>query len=84
MNPWLAGTLILALGGLIPAGVLASRGDPVDRLVGVELGSAVVTLALMLFAQFMNQAQYLVVPLVLVVVSFAGTLAYTRLLPPMP
>ncbi len=82
MNPWLAGTLILALGGLTPAGLLAARGDPVDRLAGVELGSAVVTLALMLFAQFMNQSQYLVVPLVLVVVSFAGTLVYTRLLPP--
>lgn len=84
MNPWLAGTVVLALGGLIPAGWLASRGDPVNRLVGVELGSTVVALALMLFAQYMNQSQYLVVPLVLAVVSFAGTLVYTRLLPPRP
>jgi multisubunit Na+/H+ antiporter MnhF subunit len=56
----------------------------VDRLVGVELGSAVLTLALLLFAQAVNQPQYLVVPLVLAVASFAGTLVYTRLLRPPP
>jgi multisubunit Na+/H+ antiporter MnhF subunit len=84
MNPWLAGTVILAVGGLLPAGWLASRGGPVDRLVGVELGSAVLTLALLLFAQAVNQPQYLIVPLVLAVASFAGTLVYTRLLRPPP
>jgi multisubunit Na+/H+ antiporter MnhF subunit len=36
----------------------------------------------MLFSQAVNQSQYLIVPLVLVLLSFAGTLVYVRLLAP--
>lgn len=82
MSAWLLGAVVLLLGGLAPAGWIASRGSPVDRLVGLELGSAVATVELMLFSQAVNESQYLIVPLVLALMSFAGTLVFTRLLGP--
>jgi multisubunit Na+/H+ antiporter MnhF subunit len=84
VNVWLLGSIVLLLGGLVPAGWIAARGDPVDRLVGLEMGGTVTTLELMLFSQAENEPQYLVVPLVLAVLSFAGTLVYARLLRPRP
>ena len=82
LSPWLIGAIVLLIGALAPAGWLASRGSAVDRLIGVEMGSAIVTLELMLFAQGIGNSGYLIVPLVLVVVSVAGTLVYARLLAP--
>jgi multisubunit Na+/H+ antiporter MnhF subunit len=84
VNAWLLGSVVLLLGGLAPASWIASRGSPVDRLVGLEMASAVAALELTLFSQAENESQYLIVPLVLVLVSFAGTLVYTRLLAPRP
>lgn len=76
----LAPAFVLMVGGLVPALVLISRGDVVARLIGLQLLSAVTVLVLVLLAQGFGQAQYLIVPLVLVVLSFAGTLVFTRLL----
>lgn len=84
MSAWLLGSIVLLLGGLVPAGWMATRGGPVDRLVGLEMGSAVTALELMLFSQAENESQYLIVPLVLVLLSFAGTMVYARLLAPRP
>jgi len=80
MTVWLLGTVILMIGGLGPALWLASRGDPVHRLVGLELASSNTVLVLLLLSQDAGQSQFLVVPLVLAVLSFAGTLVFTRLL----
>lgn len=82
MSAWLLGSVVLLLGGLAPAGWIAARGAAPDRLVGLELGSVVAVLELMLFSQAENESQYLIVPLVLALMSFAGTLVYTRLLGP--
>jgi multisubunit Na+/H+ antiporter MnhF subunit len=82
LSLWLVGAVVLLVGALVPAGWLASRGSAVDRLIGVEMGSAIVTLELVLFAQGIGNSSYLIVPLVLAVVSFAGTLVYARLLAP--
>lgn len=82
MSAWLLGSIVLLLGGLAPAGWMAARGTPVDRLIGLEMGGAVTVLELMLFSQAENESQYLIVPLVLVLLSFAGTMVYVRLLAP--
>ncbi len=82
MSAWLAGAIVLLAVGLPAAGWIASRGSPVERLVGVEMGNVIVTLELILFSQAVGQSSYLIVPLVLAVVSFAGTLVYARLLAP--
>lgn len=82
MSGWSIAVLALMVGGVAPAAFLASRGSPLQRLVGLELTSAVAVVVLILLVQISGQSDYLVVPLVLVVLSFAGTLVYTRLLHP--
>jgi multisubunit Na+/H+ antiporter MnhF subunit len=80
MNLWLVGATALLLGGMAPALCLASRGDPVSRLVGLVLAGQIATLAMLLLAQGFGQSAYLIVPLVLAVLSFPGVLVFTRLL----
>ncbi|MEU6279291.1 MULTISPECIES: monovalent cation/H+ antiporter complex subunit F [unclassified Streptomyces] len=82
MNAWQIGALALLAGGFPPAALLAVRGEPVDRLIGLEIGGAVAVLFLLLLIQGLEQPSYLIVPLVMVLVSFAGTLVFTRLLAP--
>jgi multisubunit Na+/H+ antiporter MnhF subunit len=72
-------TVVLA-GALAPALFLAARGDPVDRLIGLELVGAVATALMLVLAEVQHQSYYLAVPLVLVPLSLAGTLVFTRLL----
>jgi len=79
MSGYLVCCLVLA-GALAPALLLAGRGDSVDRLVGLELVSALVTVLMLVLAQVQHQSYYLAVPLVLVPLSLAGTLVFTRLL----
>ena len=84
MNGWEIAALALMVGGMVPALVLVARGGPVDRLLGLELGASVAALTLLVAIQGDGQSSYLIVPLVLVLLSFAGTLVYTRLLGPKP
>ncbi|HUJ64451.1 MAG TPA: hypothetical protein VLX59_02870 [Acidimicrobiales bacterium] len=70
----------LLLGGLAPALLLASRGEPTSRLVGLAIAAPVLTFALILFSEVgPGQSYDLILPLVLVPLSFAGTLVFTRL-----
>ncbi|EWM10750.1 monovalent cation/H+ antiporter complex subunit F [Kutzneria sp. 744] len=84
MSGWEIATLALLVGGMVPALVLVARGGPIERLVGLELASAVGTLTLLVMIQGDGQSSYLIVPLVLVLLGFAGTLVFTRLLGPKP
>jgi multisubunit Na+/H+ antiporter MnhF subunit len=80
MTPWLvfAGALLVA--GLVPALAIGARGEGTVRLVGLQFGSAVTVLLLVALCASPGATSYLVVPLALVLLSFAGTLVYTRLL----
>jgi multicomponent Na+:H+ antiporter subunit F len=80
MTVWLLAAGVLMVGGLIPAMVLAYRDTAARRLVGLELASVTGTLVMLLLCQAFNQSSYLIVPLVLALLSFAGTLVFTRLL----
>jgi multisubunit Na+/H+ antiporter MnhF subunit len=80
MTVWLIAAGALMVGGFGPALILAGRGSAAHRLLGLELAGATGTIALMVLCQAMNQSSYLIVPLVLVLLSFAGTLVFTRLL----
>lgn len=82
MSPWLIGVVALVGVGMAIAVWIGSRGDPVDRLVGLEFAGVIGTLALMAFSQMVAQPSYLIVPTVTAVLSFAGTLVFTRLLAP--
>lgn len=72
--------VIVTVGALPPALALTCSGRPADRLVGVELTTGAVTVAMLLVSQVVGQSYDLVVPLVLVVLSVTGTLVFTRLL----
>lgn len=80
MTVWLIAAGALMIGGLGPAMVLACRGTSPRRLVGLELAGAVGTILMLVLCQAFNQSGYLIVPLVLALTSFAGTLVFTRLL----
>lgn len=84
MNAWDLGSLVLLVGCLGPALAVGSSGDPVRRLIGLELASSATVLMLLLLCQGENQSQFLTLPLVLALLSVAGTLVYTRLLIPRP
>lgn len=74
--------VVLLVGALGPAIVLGSTGRPTNRLIGLELGSSVLVVLFILFADVSGLSYELILPLVLVPLSFAGTLVYTRLLSP--
>jgi multisubunit Na+/H+ antiporter MnhF subunit len=80
MTIWVIAAGVLMVGGLVPAMVLACRGPAAHRLVGLELAGAVATILMVVLCQAFNQSSYLIVPLVLALLSFAGTLVFTRLL----
>lgn len=82
MNPWLLGVVVLVAGALAPATWISARGGAVDRLLGLELATVAATLVLMGVAQAAHQTSYLIVPLVLALVGFAGTMVFVRLLGP--
>lgn len=81
-TPWLVAATIVLAGGMAPGLWLVSRGGPVERLFGVEVAGATGIVALLLLSRGFGQPSYLIVPLVAVLLSFAGTLVFTRLLRP--
>jgi multisubunit Na+/H+ antiporter MnhF subunit len=82
LTPWLFGAVALLIGAVVPALWMASRGSPPARLVGLQFVSTSVVLVLVLLAKVYGQGSYLVVPMVLALASFAGTLVFARLLVP--
>ena len=79
MNVWLwASAGMLAL--LAPCGYVAVRGGIVDRLLGLELGSAITALALLTLAEGFHRSIYFDLALVYAVASFVAALAIARFL----
>lgn len=77
---WTVFAAVLSVAGLGPALFVGARGKGVHRLVGLQFAGAVTVLALVAISAAVGQSSYLIVPLALVLLSFAGTLVYTRLL----
>ena len=75
---WLlfAGVLLAALG---PALFVGARGTTANRLLGLQFTGTVGALLLIALSVAVGQPSYLIVPLVLVLLSYAGTLVFTRL-----
>lgn len=73
--------IALIAGGVIPVLVLCSRGEPGDRLIGLDLLATILVFCLILLSEVgPGQSYDLILPLVLVPMSYAGTLVFTRLL----
>lgn len=80
MTIWLVAAGALMIGGLGPAMSLAYRDTAPHRVVGLALAGTMGTIVLLVLCQAFGQSAYLIVPLVLALLSFAGTLVFTRLL----
>lgn len=80
MSVFLLAAAVLMVSGLGPAVLISSRGRAADRLVGLQLTGTVAVVVLLLLAHGYRQSSYLIVPTVLVLLSVAGILVFTRLL----
>jgi multicomponent Na+:H+ antiporter subunit F len=65
---------------LAPCTYVALRGSTADRLLGLELGTTITTLALLLLAEGFDRSIYFDLALVYCVLSFTGSLAIVRFL----
>jgi multisubunit Na+/H+ antiporter MnhF subunit len=72
VSGWLLGCSVLIVAGLVPALYLGGTGNELRRLIGLEMASAIAALVMLGFIQDVKQPSYLIVPLVLVLLSFAG------------
>ena len=79
MNAWLWASLVVLVAGVAPSLALASTGTAMSRLVGLEAASSTTTVALLLLAQGFDRSSYVDVALLLALLSFTGTLVFTRL-----
>jgi multicomponent Na+:H+ antiporter subunit F len=79
VSVWLwAGAACLLV--LVPCVVRAMRGSTFDRVLGMQLSSVVVTLALVMLGEGFGRSIYIDLALVFGVLSFAGSLAFVRFL----
>ena len=77
MNLWLwaaAGVLL----SLVPCGVACFRGGVGDRLVGLEMTGALVTVELLLLAEGFHRPSFFDLPLTLALLSFGGGMVFAR------
>lgn len=78
-NPWLwAGAAVTAALG--PCALMCLRGTPERRLVGVEMASVIITLAMVLFTVGFGRLILIDLPLTLAIMSFGGGLVFARFL----
>lgn len=80
MSPFEVATAVLLVALVGPGLLLTARGTAAQRLVGLQLATALTVLLLTVLSVAAGQTSMLIVPLVLVLLSFAGTLVFTRLL----
>jgi multicomponent Na+:H+ antiporter subunit F len=79
VNIWLlAGVTVCAT--LVPCADMCLRGSPERRLVGLEMTSVIVTLAMILFTVGMDRIPFIDLPLALAIMSFGGGLVFVRFL----
>lgn len=79
MNPWLTAACVLLL-CLIPCGMVCLRGDPLDRLVGLETAGVLAALILLLLAEGFGRAPFTDLALALALLTFGGGLVFARFL----
>jgi multisubunit Na+/H+ antiporter MnhF subunit len=79
VNAWLlsGGAVCVAL---LPCADMCLRGSPERRLVGFEMTSTVVTIAMVLFTVGLGRSPLMDLPLTLAIMSFGGGLVYARFL----
>src|SRR5205823_10171361 len=79
MTAWLAAGAGL-MGLMLPCALVAARGSPVERLLGLELGSVLASLTFLVLAEGFGRSIYADLGLAFALASFVGTLVFVRLL----
>lgn len=79
MNAWLiaGGAVTVAL---LPCADMCLRGSPERRLVGLEMASMLVTIAMILYTVGFGRSLLIDLPLALAIMSFGGGLVFARFL----
>ncbi|MEO8725605.1 MAG: monovalent cation/H+ antiporter complex subunit F [Acidobacteriaceae bacterium] len=78
MNPWLLAAVGMLV-ALVPCGYLALAGKDVrERLVGLETGGIVATLAMILLTMGFNRMPLMDLPLVLALLSFGAGIVFAH------
>jgi multisubunit Na+/H+ antiporter MnhF subunit len=79
VNFWLlAGMVVSAT--LVPCADMCLRGSAERRLVGLEMTSLIITIALVLFTIGFGRIPFIDLPLALAIMSFGGGLVFARFL----
>ena len=65
---------------LIPAAIVAFRGPPADRLVGLEFATPIVVLFLVLLCEGFQHPSFYDLPLTLALLSFGSGMVFARFL----
>lgn len=79
MNLWLdAGVAVSST--LLLCAVMCLRGSPERRLVGLEMTSMIVIIAMVLFTVGFGRLPFIDLPLTLAIMSFGGGLVFVRFL----
>lgn len=79
MNPWLI-SAIAVLACMIPCFVVCLRGDAMSRLVGLEAGSAMTAIILLLLSEAYNRISFVDLALTVALLAFGGGLVFARFL----
>lgn len=78
-NPWLvAGAAVAAT--LVPCAAMSLWGTPERRLVGMEMASVQVVIAMVLLTVGFGRTIFIDLPLALAIMSFGGGLVFARFL----
>lgn len=79
MNFWLI-TAAVVSATLVPCADMCLRGSPERRLVGLEMTSLIITIALVLFTIGFGRIPFIDLPLALAIMSFGSGLVFARFL----
>ncbi len=79
MDPWIL-TAIAVLACMIPCFILCIRGDAMCRLVGLEAGSVMATIVLLLLSEGFHRQPFVDLALTLALLSFGAGLVFARFL----
>lgn len=77
MNSWLVAGIAVSA-SLLPCADMCLRGRPERRLVGLEMASVIVVIAMVLFTVGFGRSMFIDLPLALAIMSFGGGLVFAR------
>jgi len=79
MTVWLVAAEVL-LFALVPCGIAAFRGTPIERLVGLEMGGIVQAMLLVILAEAFHRPSTYDLALAMALLAFGGGLVFARFL----